>query len=136
MQFLGKVLVPPQGLHTVSLSSWAGTKSLPCPPPIPNFSLGIKFLEHHPVTTNRSEGSHTPCSPHPKFCHKKLPQTIREFGVFEHHLPVLACPCSKHFSALDSHVLSCLASLCSGHANLCSPNLSLGMTSTILYSCI
>ena len=44
---------------------------------------------------------------------------IGEFKVFEHELPVLlAWSCSKPFSAPDSNVSICLASLCTEHKHL------------------
>lgn len=50
----------------------------------------------------------------------KIPLVL-EFGVWGHEPPVLlAGPCSKPFSAPDSNVLVCFASLCVRHTHLSS----------------
>ena len=50
----------------ISLSS-TGTKA-PTLVEDGNFGVSTRFLEHHYLSTNQSEQSHIPCSPHHKFC--------------------------------------------------------------------
>ena len=89
-----------------------------------NFRPSTRLLEHRPVTsppTNQKEATH-PAAFTLNFAYKNFsPKTISEFGGFEHEPPILlAWPCNKTFSAPNSDVSVCLASLCLGRMNLCS----------------
>ena len=105
------------------MSSSAETKAL-TPVKYSNFRLSTGFLEHCPVIsplTNQKKVTH-PADLTTNFVHKNFsPQTIREFWSFEYKPPILtAQPCNKTFSAPNSDVSVCLASLCIRHVNLCS----------------
>ena len=81
VQTWGRVLAPPWGIYTISLSSSLGTKAY-TQADDGNFRMSTRFLEDHPLnlTTNQSEESHIPYSPHRKFCLWKLLLSSEHLG--------------------------------------------------------
>ena len=82
-------------------------------------SCGMKTRKGAGENRQQAEESHISCNSHPRFfLQKPSPKTIREFEVFEREpLVLLAQSCDKTFSASNSDILVCLASLFIRHMN-------------------
>ena len=132
----GRILVPPQGYTEQYL--WVLLQELKAPIQVKDgsFRLSTRCLEHCPVTsppTNQKKVTH-PAALTPNFAYKNFSlKTVGEFGVFEHKPPVpLAWPYNKPFSALNSDISVCLASLYIGHTNFCLVTLVWDLTIILL----
>ena len=112
VQTWGRVLAPPWGIYTISLSSSLGTKAY-TQADDGNFRMSTRFLEHQHVTSlpiNQKKVIHFV---HPQFCLKNLFQYLWGVqGFWAWAIVLLAWPCSKPCSAPNSDVLACLTSLC------------------------
>ena len=77
----------------------------------------LSLLPHHQPIMKTTH----PAAPAPDFAYKNSPQITGEFrGVEPEPSTFLAWPDNKPFSAPNSDIFICLASLCVRHTNLCS----------------
>ena len=116
-----QVLVSPQGIY-IFLRSLSGTK-VPTPIENGNFRLSTRFLgNHHAVASPPTNQKKVicPAAITPNFAFKnsypKWLESLRFLSMM--FLFSLLGPCSKPFSAPNSNVSICLASLCIEHKHL------------------
>ena len=116
-----QVLVSPQGIY-IFLRSLSGTK-VPTPTENGNFRLSTRFLGHHHAVASPPTNQKKvicPAAITPNFAFKNsYPRWLESLRFLSMScLFSLLGPCSKPFSAPNSNVSICLASLCIEHKHL------------------